>query len=188
MTFSVKVRTGGRTREHVFELPAESDLTRVHQGVLQLRHNGQPLEVDWAQVSAGVFSILLRGHAYQARVVTVAGDPAGCTDAWAVTLGNTQVRVEVPRAPDRRSRSAGRPTGAPSAAEEPQEIRAPMPGKIVKVLVQEEQDVRQGQGLLIIEAMKMQNELRAPRAGRVGKVHAQEGKGVEAGALLLSLA
>ncbi len=200
MTFSVKVRAAGRTREHVFELPAESDLTRVHQGVLQLRHNGQPLEVDWAQVSAGVFSILMRGHAYQAHVVTLVEDPAGRTDAWAVTLGNTRIRVEVPpfdklravsgverQARDWRSRSAGRPTGAPSAAGEPQEIRAPMPGKIVKVLVREEQDVSQGQGLLIIEAMKMQNELRAPRAGHVEKVYAQEGKGVEAGALLLSL-
>lgn len=189
MTFSVKVGAAGRTREHVFDLPAESDLTRVHQGVLQLRHNGQPLEVDWAQVSTGVFSILMRGHAYQAHVVTLAGGlAAGRTDAWAVTVGNTQVRVEVPQARDRRARSAGRSTGALSTAKEPQEIRAPMPGKIVKVLVQEEQDVSQGQGLLIIEAMKMQNELRAARAGRVEKVYVREGKGVEAGTLLLSLA
>jgi len=71
---------------------------------------------------------------------------------------------------------------------DPQEIRAPMPGKVVKVLVKEEQDIGPGQGLVIIEAMKMQNELRAPRAGRVEKVYAQEGKGVETGTPLLRLA
>jgi biotin carboxyl carrier protein len=69
----------------------------------------------------------------------------------------------------------------------PQEIVAPMPGKIVKVLVSENQEVMGGQGLLVIEAMKMQNEIRAPRAGRVQRIYAQEGTGVEAGLRLLRL-
>jgi biotin carboxyl carrier protein len=63
-----------------------------------------------------------------------------------------------------------------------------MPGKIVKTLVTEGQEVQHNQGLLVIEAMKMQNELRAPRAGRVERVYTAEGQGVETGTRLLRLA
>jgi pyruvate carboxylase subunit B len=62
-----------------------------------------------------------------------------------------------------------------------------MPGKIVKVLVTEGQEVSRDQGLLVIEAMKMQNELRAPRAGRIERVYMEEGRGVESGARLVRL-
>ncbi len=62
-----------------------------------------------------------------------------------------------------------------------------MPGKIVKMLVADGQQVTGGQGLLVIEAMKMQNELRAPRAGRVEKIYVREGTGVESGFKLLRL-
>jgi biotin carboxyl carrier protein len=71
--------------------------------------------------------------------------------------------------------------------EGPQEILAPMPGKIVKVLVEESQEVTQGAGLLVIEAMKMQNELRAPRSGRVERIYVQEATGVETGSKLIRL-
>jgi biotin carboxyl carrier protein len=63
-----------------------------------------------------------------------------------------------------------------------------MPGKIVKILVAQHEEVAAGTGLLVIEAMKMQNELRAPRAGRVEEVYVEEGKGVETGTRLLRLA
>jgi biotin carboxyl carrier protein len=62
-----------------------------------------------------------------------------------------------------------------------------MPGKVVKVLVHENQEVMRDQGLLVIEAMKMQNELRAPRPGRVERIYVLEGRGVETGARLLRL-
>ncbi|MBP7570696.1 MAG: hypothetical protein KBA95_11605 [Acidobacteria bacterium] len=60
-----------------------------------------------------------------------------------------------------------------------------MPGKIVKVLVSPGDEVGPRQGLVVVEAMKMENELRAPRQGRVASVHVQEGALVEAGRLLL---
>jgi biotin carboxyl carrier protein len=62
-----------------------------------------------------------------------------------------------------------------------------MPGKLVRVLVEAGQTVSAGQGLVVVEAMKMENELRAPRAGRVLQVAAREGQTVETGALLVSL-
>src|SRR5262249_26007362 len=62
--------------------------------------------------------------------------------------------------------------------------KAPMPGKLVRVLVAAGDEVVAGQGLVVVEAMKMENELRAPRAGRVKELPAREGQAVEAGGLL----
>jgi biotin carboxyl carrier protein len=66
----------------------------------------------------------------------------------------------------------------------PARVTAPMPGKIVRVLVSPGQEVAAGAGLLVVEAMKMENELRAPRAGVVLDLVAREGQAVESGALL----
>ena len=67
----------------------------------------------------------------------------------------------------------------------PQRITAPMPGKIVRVLVKPGDEVKARQGLVVVEAMKMENELRAARDGRVRDVAVTEGQSVDAGALLL---
>jgi biotin carboxyl carrier protein len=63
-----------------------------------------------------------------------------------------------------------------------------MPGKVVRVLVKQGDQVQEGQGLLVVEAMKMENELKSPRAGVVKELHAQEGQPVEAGAKLAVVA
>ena len=70
-------------------------------------------------------------------------------------------------------------------AEGVQDVKSSMPGKIVKVLVVEGDEVEQGQGLVIVEAMKMENEIKSPKAGSVKKVGVKEGETVEAGALLV---
>jgi biotin carboxyl carrier protein len=62
-----------------------------------------------------------------------------------------------------------------------------MPGRLVRILVQPGQEVRAGEGLVVVEAMKMENELRAPRAGRVAEVPVRERQAVETGALLVVL-
>ncbi len=66
-------------------------------------------------------------------------------------------------------------------------ITSPMPGKILRVLVEEGADVAAGDGLIVVEAMKMENELVAPRAGRVNALNAKAGDAVDSGALLLTL-
>ncbi|HZV60180.1 MAG TPA: biotin/lipoyl-containing protein, partial [Candidatus Eremiobacteraceae bacterium] len=65
-----------------------------------------------------------------------------------------------------------------------QQITAPMPGKIVRVLVKEGEQVEVGQGLLVVEAMKMQNEIRSPKNGKVERVHVKEGQTVNSGEIL----
>jgi biotin carboxyl carrier protein len=71
------------------------------------------------------------------------------------------------------------------AAEGPQRVDAPMPGKVVRVMVKVGDEVAEGQGLVVVEAMKMENELKSPRAGKVTELHAVEGAAVESGARLV---
>ncbi len=73
---------------------------------------------------------------------------------------------------------------SPRAPQGPARLTAPMPGRVVRVLVEKGEAVARGQGLVVIEAMKMENELVSPRAGRVLEVAVREGQAVEAGALL----
>ena len=85
----------------------------------------------------------------------------------------------------RRGRHRGQEAGADR---QPRTIVAPMPGRIVKVLVKPGEAVQARQGLIVVEAMKMENELRAPRAGQVSAVKVVEGMSVEAKAVLVTLA
>ena len=75
--------------------------------------------------------------------------------------------------------------GAGAQTTGPQRVVAPMPGKVVRVLVKPGDDVKARQGLVVVEAMKMENELRAARDGRVRDVAVAEGQSVDAGAVLL---
>lgn len=77
--------------------------------------------------------------------------------------------------------------GAGPAASGPQRVVAPMPGKVVRVLVKPGDEVKARQGLVVVEAMKMENELRAARDGRVRDVAVTEGQSVDAGAVLLTV-
>jgi biotin carboxyl carrier protein len=81
-----------------------------------------------------------------------------------------------------------RRAGGKFSLEGPQRIDAPMPGKIVRVLVKQGEAVAEGQGLVVVEAMKMENELKSPKAGTVAELHAVEGAAVESGAKLLVVA
>ena len=86
---------------------------------------------------------------------------------------------------DRRRR--GRQGAGDATGTQPRMIVAPMPGRIVKVLVQPGEVVQPRQGLVVVEAMKMENELRAPRSGTVAEVRVREGASVEANAVLVVL-
>ena len=99
-------------------------------------------------------------------------------DEYAVEVAGRrhQLRLLDERAQRRQARAGG-PVGSP-------EVRAAMPGKVVAVLVEVGATVERGHGLLVIEAMKMENEIAAPRAGRVAAIRVQPGQAVEAGEVL----
>ncbi|HWQ03049.1 MAG TPA: biotin/lipoyl-containing protein, partial [Candidatus Nitrosotenuis sp.] len=78
--------------------------------------------------------------------------------------------------------------GGALEAEGRQEILAPMPGKVVRVLVKSGDAVEAGHGLLVVEAMKMQNEIKSPKSGKVERVLVSEGQNVNAGETLAVVA
>jgi biotin carboxyl carrier protein len=111
------------------------------------------------------------------RSVDAAATPQNGGD-WLVQLPH----VDVPVVVDRQRHSRGQ--GAAGAAGQ-QRVTAPMPGRVLRVLVTVGDDVAHRQGLVVVEAMKMENELTAPKAGKVIEVAVTEGISVEAGRLLV---
>jgi biotin carboxyl carrier protein len=106
--------------------------------------------------------------------------------------GSGILTVHVNGRPVTVSIAAGRGTfsrrareGAAAGGTGLQQIAAPMPGKVVKLLVKSGDEVAPRQGLVVVEAMKMENELRSPKAGKVVEVRVSEGSSVEAGAVLV---
>ncbi|MDQ6666080.1 MAG: biotin/lipoyl-binding protein [Acidobacteriota bacterium] len=121
---------------------------------------------DVVEVEPGVYSILLNGRSYEARA-----------DGDVISIDGHRIRVEI-QDPRRWNPAKSR------WKSEGESIKAPMPGKIVRVLVKIGDDVTAGQGLVVIEAMKMQNELKWPRAGNVTAINIKENDAVIAGTVL----
>jgi biotin carboxyl carrier protein len=146
----------------------------------QILVDGRPVEIDpqnlesVKEVEPGVYSVLVEGRSFEVRAVSM-------PDGLHVHVGGRQFSVEVrdPRDASRLSRAA---TGSGR-----QNISTPMPGKVVRMLVREGDEVEAGQGLVIVEAMKMQNEMKASRAGRVVEVRVRGGETVGAGDTLVVL-
>jgi pyruvate carboxylase subunit B len=115
------------------------------------------------------------------RVVARRGASRGRYTLW---LDGFRYEVE---ALDERTRAIRALSGAGNEASGPAPLLAPMPGMIVRISVAVGESVQAGQGLIVMEAMKMENELRAATAGTVKAILAREGTAVEKGALLLEL-
>jgi biotin carboxyl carrier protein len=146
----------------------------------QILVDGRPVEIDpqnlesVREVEPGVYSVFVEGRSFEVSTV-----PA--PDGLHVHAGGRRFAVEVrdPRDASRHSRAAvgsGR-----------QNISTPMPGKVVRLLVSAGDAVDAGQGLVVVEAMKMQNEMKASRAGRVVEVRVRDGETVGAGDTLVVL-
>ena len=132
---------------------------------------GRLVEADAIRSSSGAYSILLGG-----RSLEVIAEESSNGLLLRANGHEFQAEVIDPRSWRRRR-------GAGIEFEGRQQLLAPMPGKIVRVLAAAGQQVTAGQGLLVIEAMKMQNEIRSPKSGTVEKL-AREGQTVNAGEVL----
>jgi pyruvate carboxylase subunit B len=134
--------------------------------------------VEVKRLEGGGYWLLSEGRSY---VVDV--EPGKDGDLVVEVGGlSTQVRLFDPRL-ERLARAGQRQR----ASAGPEAVRAPMPGKVVKVLVKPGETVAANQGLVVVEAMKMENELRSPRGGKVQSVHVAEGQAVEAQEPLVTL-
>jgi len=135
--------------------------------------DGREVGVDPVLIRHDVLSLLIEGVSYEVKRETTAAE----THLW---VAGARYRAEVrdPRSLHSRRASTG-------TAEGTKKILAPMPGKVVRVMVKEKMEVQAGQGVVVVEAMKMQNELKSPKQGIVQKVAVAEGASVNAGDVLL---
>jgi biotin carboxyl carrier protein len=132
------------------------------------------LEVDAVHLQGAAVSLIVGTRSYRCDI-----EP-GKDGQLNVRVNESTVSLEML---DERKLRLRRASGK-FALEGPQRIDAPMPGKVVRVLVKVGDEVQEGQGLLVVEAMKMENELRSPKSGKVTELHAVEGAAVESGAKL----
>ena len=140
--------------------------------------NGTSMEVDFENISGQpVYSMVIDGKSYEAYVYE--GE-----DEWQVLLLGQQYPIRVEDEREKRLKSAA---GGAVAESGEFHLKAPMPGLIVSLAVEADQEVAKGDVLVILESMKMQNELRAPRPGKVTRLRVKAGETVEQRQTLLTL-
>ncbi len=156
--------------------PVAIDIVELPSGALKASIEGKSVDVDVVPLGAQL-SVRVDGKVVD---LTIEGSPP---EVGAVASGHrSYVRVE-----SERMRAAAQAKKSTSGGQE-KIIKSPMPGRVVKVLVAKGDSIAVGQGLLVLEAMKMENEVRARAAGTVAEVHVAAGATVEGGARLLTLA
>jgi biotin carboxyl carrier protein len=169
LNMQYEFEVGGRTRQVTVRKTGDHFAVTV---------DGQTWQVDAARVDAHTLSLLVDTVSRKGYDVIATPDPANTQ--LTLYVGTTPVTVA------RNGRRRGRSKSGPSSVG-PQRVVAPMPGKVVRVLVKIGDAVHARQPLVVVEAMKMENELKAGRDGIIADVHAREGASVDAGALLVMI-
>jgi biotin carboxyl carrier protein len=160
----------------VYEITVDGKPHRVElektTGAWTCRLDGHPIHIDAIIPRRNVLSLLVDGRSYEIKREQTVTD----LHLW---VGNTRFAVELsdPRSLRSRHRASGDETG-------PRKIVAPMPGRIVRLLVAENSEVEAGQGVIVVEAMKMQNEIKSPKKGIVKTILAIPGAAVNPGDVL----
>jgi biotin carboxyl carrier protein len=166
MKFEVHLQGPSGKQTRIVDLERNADGWRISL-------DGQPLEADVVEVAAHTISILLEGRSYTVQIT----EPVAGALRLQTPFQEFTAEVADPRAWRGRAHGALQLEGR-------QQVAAPMPGKVVRVLVNPGDRVEAGQGLLVVEAMKMQNEIRSPKSGLVERLLAKEGQPVNAGDVL----
>lgn len=152
------------------------DIEDLGDGKFLLTLGGRSHTVDARVLDHGAVSLLVDARSYDAEL-----DESGDEVQVQVDFEVLTVDVADERAVRLRAAAAGFSVSGKVL------VTAPMPGKVVRVLVAPGAQVTEGQGLVVVEAMKMENELKSPKAGTVVEVFAKEGSAVEANAKLLTV-
>ncbi len=182
---TLRIESGGRTRAVDVSRSGDRFLVSI---------DGRQHEVDVKEID-GILSLLIGGggralsgpsqRSYEASITPAVDGALTPSAVEGIVVHVDGVPIAVSITPARPAWGGPRKGGA--AAEGPQRVTSPMPGKIVKLLVKPGDKVDARQGLVVVEAMKMENELRARAAGTVTEVLVTEGSSVEAGAILVVL-
>ena len=160
MTFTLEI--DGRTRQVELEPVADSP------GQWRIRVDGRPVQADVHLLRPGILSLLIGGQSYRIVLDADNSDPA-------LHVGPERIpyRIDDPRSLRSRRRHA--------RTDGPITLRASMPGRVVRVLVEQGDAVAAHQGILVVEAMKMQNEMKSPKDGHVRELRVAAGDTVSAG-------
>ncbi|MGB9435510.1 MAG: biotin/lipoyl-containing protein [Candidatus Acidiferrum sp.] len=166
MKFEVHLDAGAGKTKHVVDLERDDASYKVYL-------DGQPVDADVILAAPNAVSVILNGTAFEIHIAP------SLDGTYKLQTGPHEFQADVrdPRVWRGRKQSA-------LEAEGRQQILAPMPGKVIRLLVQVGDDVDAGQGLVVVEAMKMQNEIRSPKKGKVERLQAKEGQAVDAGDVL----
>ena len=146
------------------------ELNRV-AGRWESRLDGRDISIDAVLARRDVLSIIIGGKAYEIKRERTTTD----MHLW---VGPRRYDVQLRDPRSLRGRAIA------DDGKGPRKLIAPMPGKVVRVLLKEESQVEAGQGVVVVEAMKMQNEIKSPKNGVVRKIVASEGAAVNAGDVL----
>lgn len=166
MKFEIELGSATGNKKHLVEI-------NRHGCACQVWIDGKPLDADAVQLSPHTVSVLLGGQSFEINASRSADGKIK------LQCGSHEFSAEVidPRA--RRVRKHGA-----LEVEGRAEVLAPMPGRVVRLLVAAGDPVEAGQGLFVVEAMKMQNEIRSPKTGKVERLFAKEAQNVNAGEVL----
>ena len=165
MVYEVIVRSGAGGKSHRLELEKAASGWACHL-------DGQLVQIDAVITRRDVLSLLADGRTYEIRREETATD----LHMW-VGAACFAVELRDPRSLRSRNKPGGDEKG-------PRKLLAPMPGRIVRLLVAENSEVEAGQGIVVVEAMKMQNEIKSPKKGIVKKISATPGAAVNPGDVL----
>lgn len=154
------------------------DLRGQDGNLLEIEVDGKILKVDVMHTADGTFSILESGHSYNIELVPH-NQPKKYTaytlyQEFDVEIIDAEARYLIDR-------------GAKGFGSTDKKISSPMPGKVVKVLVGEEESVTEGQTAIIISAMKMESEYKIPMNGKIKKVYVKDGDTIEGNQILIEL-
>ena len=171
MTYEIAI-TGSDGKPQNFQV----ELTRAKDERLICKVNGEVVDgLDARLNEREVLSLLVGEKSYEVRRDAAATPPR-------LVIGEESFAYEV-----RDPRSLGARRAKAASSDGPKKIKAPMPGKVVRIIAPQGTAVEAGQGVIVIEAMKMQNELKSPKAGVVKKIMAGEGSAVNAGDALAEI-
>lgn len=146
------------------------EVQEQQDGRYRVSLDGRALLVDAQAAGRGFVSLLIDGQSHAAGL-----ERRG--DGYLVVIGQDSFTVEL-------SEAVAGTSAAPREKSGPARLKAPMPGKIVRVLARPGDALEAGQGLVVMEAMKMENELKSPRAGKLSELKVNEGQTVESGQLI----
>jgi biotin carboxyl carrier protein len=142
---------------------------KVEGNATSWRVNGSEHLIASTSPAPGVLSLIVKGKSHEVLTTKVAGESV-------IEVDGERFTVEI-----RDPRSLKSRRGAGAGQEGPKKLVAPMPGKVIRIIAQAGEEVEGGAGIIVIEAMKMQNELKSPKSGKVAKIAVKEGDTVNPG-------